>query len=64
MPKALQKLISENSETLVGIYNLGTGKKFILEVVHAFEKSQFNVAVPYQIYRKKSRRYYHRLCKC
>ena len=37
--KALQKLISENSETLVDIYNLGTGKgSSVLEMVHAFEK--------------------------
>ena len=39
--KALQKLISENSETLVDIYNLGTGKgSSVLEVVHALKKKK------------------------
>lgn len=47
--KALQKLIYEESETTIDIYNLGTGKgSSVLEVVHAFEKAN-NVAVPYQI---------------
>ena len=47
--KALQKLINESSDTLVDIYNLGTGKgSSVLEVVHAFEKAN-DVAVPYQI---------------
>ena len=52
--KALQKLISENSETLVDIYNLGTGKgSSVLEVVHAFEKAN-DVAVPYQICERRA----------
>lgn len=47
--KALQKLINVSSDTLVDIYNLGTGKgSSVLEVVHAFEKAN-NVKVPYQI---------------
>ena len=52
--KALQKLISENAETLVDIYNLGTGKgSSVLEVVHAFEKAN-DVAVPYQICERRA----------
>ena len=52
--KALQKLISENSETLVDIYNLGTGKgSSVLEVVHAFEKAN-DVDVPYQICERRA----------
>ena len=47
--KALQKLINESSDTLVDVYNLGTGKgSSVLEVVQAFEKAN-NVVVPYQI---------------
>lgn len=47
--KALQKLMAEKSETLVDIFNLGTGKgSSVLEVVKAFEKVN-QVAVPYQI---------------
>lgn len=47
--KALQKLLSENSETVIDIYNLGTGKgSSVLEVVEAFESAN-NVKVPYQI---------------
>ena len=47
--KALQKLINESSDTLVDIYNLGTGKgSSVLEVVKAFELAN-DVAVPYQI---------------
>lgn len=47
--KALEKLMNEQSETLVDIFNLGTGKgSSVLEVVKAFEKAN-NVAVPYQI---------------
>lgn len=47
--KALQKLISEKSETLVDIYNLGTGKgSSVLDVVHAFENAN-KVSVPYEI---------------
>lgn len=46
---ALQKLISEKSETVIDIYNLGTGQgSSVLEVVHAFETAN-NVKVPYQI---------------
>ena len=47
--KAVQKLISEKSETLIDIYNLGTGKgSSVLEVVNAFELAN-NVKIPYQI---------------
>ena len=46
---ALKKLLSENSETVIDVYNLGTGKgSSVLEVVHAFENAN-NVEVPYQI---------------
>ncbi len=47
--KALQKLMTEKSETVIDIYNLGTGQgSSVLEVVEAFEKAN-NVEVPYQI---------------
>ena len=47
--KALQKLITDPAETLIDIYNLGTGKgSSVLEVVHAFENAN-QVEVPYQI---------------
>lgn len=47
--KALQKLIVEKSETIVDIFNLGTGKgSSVLEVVKTFEKVN-KVVVPYQI---------------
>ncbi len=47
--KALQKLIAENTETLIDIFNLGTGKgSSVLEIVKTFEKAN-NVEVPYQI---------------
>ncbi len=46
---ALKKLIAENQETVIDIYNLGTGKgSSVLEVVHAFESAN-NVDVPYKI---------------
>ncbi len=46
---ALKKLIAEKAETVIDIYNLGTGKgSSVLEVVEAYEKAN-NVAVPYQI---------------
>lgn len=46
---ALKKLISEEKETVIDIYNLGTGKgSSVLEVVHAFEKAN-DVKVPYKI---------------
>lgn len=46
---ALQKLISSKENTLIDIYNLGTGKgSSVLEVVQAFEKANA-VSVPYQI---------------
>lgn len=47
---ALKKLIEDtSSESVVDIYNLGTGKgSSVLEVVKAFEKAN-NVEVPYQI---------------
>ncbi|MGC4130397.1 MAG: UDP-glucose 4-epimerase GalE [Bergeyella sp.] len=47
--KALQKLINSQEETVLDIYNLGTGKgSSVLEVVQAFEKAN-DVKVPYQI---------------
>lgn len=47
--KALQKLLSEEAETVIDVYNLGTGKgSSVLEVVNAFEKAN-DVKVPYQI---------------
>lgn len=46
---ALKKLIAEKTDTVVDIYNLGTGKgSSVLEVVEAFEKAN-GVKVPYQI---------------
>jgi len=47
---ALKKLMqSDSDETVVDIYNLGTGKgSSVLEVVKAFEKAN-NIEVPYQI---------------
>ncbi|MDO5615737.1 MAG: UDP-glucose 4-epimerase GalE [Cruoricaptor ignavus] len=46
---ALKKLIAEKNETVIDIYNLGTGKgSSVLEVVKAFETAN-NVNVPYQI---------------
>ena len=47
--KALQKLLSAPSETLIDIFNLGTGKGYsVLEIVKTFEKAN-NISVPYQI---------------
>ena len=47
--KALQKLIADKSETLIDVFNLGTGKgSSVLEIVKTFEKAN-NVKVPYQI---------------
>ena len=52
--KALQKLISENSETVIDIFNLGTGKgSSVLEVVKAFEVAN-GVEVPYQICERRA----------
>lgn len=46
---ALKKLIAEKTDTVVDIYNLGTGKgSSVLEVVEAFENAN-GVKVPYQI---------------
>lgn len=46
---ALQKLINSENETVLDIFNLGTGKgSSVLEVVKAFELAN-NVSVPYQI---------------
>lgn len=46
---ALQKLIHSEEETVLDIYNLGTGKgSSVLQVVKAFELAN-NVPVPYQI---------------
>ena len=47
--KALQKLMAETSETVIDIYNLGTGKgSSVLEVVESFERAN-DVKVPYKI---------------
>ena len=47
--KALQKLMADSRETVIDIYNLGTGKgSSVLEVVNAFESAN-DVKVPYQI---------------
>lgn len=46
---ALKKLLESDTETVVDIYNLGTGQgSSVLEVVQAFEKAN-EVKVPYQI---------------
>lgn len=46
---ALKKLINSEEETVIDIYNLGTGQgSSVLEVVKAFESAN-NVDVPYQI---------------
>ncbi len=46
---ALKKLLESDTETVVDIYNLGTGQgSSVLEVVQAFEKAN-DVKVPYQI---------------
>ncbi|MBS1572295.1 MAG: UDP-glucose 4-epimerase GalE [Bacteroidetes bacterium] len=46
---ALQKLIASTEDTVLDIYNLGTGNgSSVLEVVQAFEKAN-QVAVPYKI---------------
>lgn len=52
--KALQKLISEPAETVIDVFNLGTGKgSSVLEVVKAFEVAN-EVEVPYQICEKRA----------
>ena len=52
--KALQKLMNEESETLIDVYNLGTGKgSSVLEVVEAFETAN-EVKVPYQICERRA----------
>lgn len=46
---ALKKLMAEEAQTVIDIYNLGTGTgSSVLEVVHAFENAN-GVQVPYQI---------------
>ena len=46
---ALQKLVAENEETVLDIFNLGTGTgSSVLEVVQAFENAN-GVMVPYKI---------------
>jgi UDP-glucose 4-epimerase len=46
---ALQKLVAESEETVLDIYNLGTGTgSSVLEVVRAFENAN-GVSVPYKI---------------
>lgn len=46
---ALKKLINSEEETVLDVYNLGTGKgSSVLEVVKAFELAN-NISVPYQI---------------
>ena len=52
--KALQKLMNDKSETLIDVYNLGTGKgSSVLEVVEAFETAN-EVKVPYQICERRA----------
>lgn len=52
--KALQKLMNEKSETVIDVYNLGTGKgSSVLEVVEAFESAN-EVKVPYQICERRA----------
>ncbi len=52
--QALKKLLSEEKESLIDIYNLGTGKgSSVLEVVKAFERAN-SVAVPYQICERRA----------
>lgn len=52
--KALQKLIAETDETVIDIYNLGTGQgSSVLEVVKAFESAN-DVRVPYQICERRA----------
>lgn len=52
--KALQKLMNETSETVIDIYNLGTGKgSSVLEVVEAYERAN-DVKVPYQICERRA----------
>ena len=52
--KALQKLMNDKSETLIDVYNLGTGKgSSVLEVVQAFETAN-EVKVPYQICERRA----------
>ena len=47
--QALKKLLKEEKETLIDIYNLGTGKgSSVLEIVKTFERAN-GVSVPYQI---------------
>ncbi|QDP86196.1 UDP-glucose 4-epimerase GalE [Chryseobacterium sp. SNU WT5] len=51
---ALLKLMADPSETLIDIYNLGTGKgSSVMEVVEAFEVAN-NVKVPYQICERRA----------
>ena len=52
--KALQKLITSSEESVIDIYNLGTGKgSSVLEVVEAFEVAN-DVKVPYQICERRA----------
>ena len=52
--KALQKLLSTPSETLIDIFNLGTGKGYsVLEIVKTFERAN-NISVPYQICNRRA----------
>lgn len=52
--KALQKLINAAEDTVIDIYNLGTGKgSSVLEVVNAFEKAN-DVKVPYKIAERRA----------
>ncbi len=51
---ALQKLMKAEAETVIDIYNLGTGQgSSVLEVVKAFEKAN-DVEVPYQICERRT----------
>lgn len=52
--KALEKLLKDPSDTLVDIYNLGTGKgSSVLEIVKNYEKAN-NVSVPYVISERRA----------
>lgn len=51
---ALQKLMHSDADTLIDIYNLGTGQgSSVLEVVKAFESAN-DVEVPYQICERRA----------
>ena len=52
--KALQKLMTTSSKTIIDIFNLGTGKGYsVLEIVKTFERAN-NISVPYQICNRRA----------